>query len=277
MKEQDFDKSEQPGSFDLEQRLGAYYGPQLREQPLSQASWQHLRLQLGSQEGPRRRRRFRQLFSRFRRHFSSRRSRTYAPTFVQEAFARIIHEARIPSSQAKLRCSGVPDRHEPSVRGSWLGRRTIRLLLPLNALITMEQAQLDVLLATGLARSVAAHKPAYRLGQFLLFSLLLIACLALVLFWLHHMPLVGFPVALLLCASVTWIWHIQARSLAFHADRLIVSWLGRSHVCSGLHALADRSRTPERKRWGEPSLTERIERVCGTRVETRSNQLTLVG
>src|SRR5215472_11999982 len=98
MKEQEFDKSEQPGSFDLEQRLRAYYGPQLREQPLSQASWQHLRLQLGVQEGTRRRRRFHQ-------HFSQRRSRAYVPTSIQEAFARIVYEARIPAAQPALRCS----------------------------------------------------------------------------------------------------------------------------------------------------------------------------
>ena len=141
----------------------------------------------------------------------------------------------------------------------------------------MGQAELDVLLATGLARSVGARKPAYRLGQFLLAGLLLIACVALILFWFHHMPLIGLPVALLLCAGVTWLWHIQARSLAFYADRLMVFWLGRSRACRGLHALADRSRAPERKQWSEPSLEERIERVCGSGVERKSNQLTLVG
>ncbi len=43
------------------------------------------------------------------------------------------------------------------------------------------------------------------------------------------------------------------------------------------HSLTERSRTPRRRRWGEPSLMERIERVCGTGVETRENRLTLVG
>ena len=141
----------------------------------------------------------------------------------------------------------------------------------------MGQTELDVLLATGLARSIVARKPAYRLGQFLLVALLLIACAALSLFWLHHMPFVGFPVALLLGAVAAWLWHMQARSLAFHADRLMVWWWGRSRACRGLHALADRSRRPERKRWSEPSLEERIERVCGAGVESKSNELTLVG
>ena len=43
------------------------------------------------------------------------------------------------------------------------------------------------------------------------------------------------------------------------------------------HSLAERSRTPRRRRWGEPTLIERIERVCGTGVETKENRLTLVG
>lgn len=270
MQEHDFDTNEQAGSSDLEQRLRTYYGPQLREQPLSQASWQHLRPQLGAQEGARRRRRFHRLFAR-------RRSRAYVPTSIQDAFARIVYEARVPSTYARLRCSLEPRRHEPAVRLSWPGRRKIRLLLSLHTLNTMGQSELDVLLATGLARSVTARKPAYRLGQFLLAGLLLIACVALILLWLRQMPLVGLPVALPLCAGAAWFWHIQARSLAFHADTLIVKWLGRSRACSGLHALADRSQDPKRRHWSEPSLTERIERVCGTGVESRSNQLTLVG
>lgn len=66
-------------------------------------------------------------------------------------------------------------------------------------------------------------------------------------------------------------------------------WLMRILYCHGLdmmekqeidrrpHFLAERSRTSRRRRWGEPSLVERIERVCGTGVETRENRLTLVG
>ena len=72
-------------------------------------------------------------------------------------------------------------------------------------------------------------------------------------------------------------WQRQARSLAFRADTLMVRWLGRGPACSGLHALAERSQAPRRRRWGEPSLVERIERVCRAGVETRENRLTLVG
>jgi len=46
---EDSRRTEQP---DLEERLTAYYGPQLREQPLSSASWQRLRSQLGPQRPP---------------------------------------------------------------------------------------------------------------------------------------------------------------------------------------------------------------------------------
>ena len=270
MKEHDFDTNEQTGSTDLEQRLRAYYGPQLREQPLSQASWQHLRRQLGPQEGSRRRRRFHLICT-------SRRSRANVPIAIQHAFSRIVSEARIPSTHAKLRCSLQLRRQEPAVRVSWPGRRKIHLLLSLQALTSMGQTELDILLATGLGRFIGARKPAYRLGQALLIALALVACVTLILFWFHHIPLVGFAVALLLCAATAWLWHIQARSLAFYADRLMVQWLGRSRACRGLHALADRSRTPERKRWSEPSLEERIERVCGSGVESKSNELTLVG
>src|SRR5581483_5260815 len=180
---------------------------------------------------------------------------------IQQAFARITYEARVPAAQLLLRCSVGPRTHEPVAHGSWLGKRKVRLRLPLNALMTMGQAELDVLLATGLARSISARQPNYTLGRLLLVGILLIACLTLMLSWMHHIPLTGLAVALLLIASIAWLWHRQARSLAFHADTLIVLWLGRSHVCSGLHALADHSQKPEHRRWGEPSLAERIKRV----------------
>jgi hypothetical protein len=64
--------------------------------------------------------------------------------------------------------------------------------------------------------------------------------------------------------------------MAFRADELMVRWLGRSRVCQGLHILAGRRRTHRYRVWGEPSLDERIERVCGTRVEIEDERLTLV-
>lgn len=270
MKEQNFDKSKQQEPFDLEKRLTTYYGPQLREQPLSQAAWQNLHHRLGSQEDTKRRHRFSLRLPR-------KRSQANVPTSIQETFTRIAYEARIPSKSSMIRFSLKPQIHEPIVRNSWFGRSKIRLILPLHAVATMEQTELDVLLATGLARSKCAHKSIYVLGRLLLVSVVLIACSALILSWIHHVPLIGLPIALALYVSVIWLMQMQARSIAFHADALMVLWLGRRHVCEGLHALADHSRKPRRRRWGEPSLAERIRRICGTRVEVNDNQLTLVG
>ena len=270
MKEKSFDRSKQQEPLDLEKRLTAYYGPQLREQPLSLASWQNLRLRLGSQENAERSHR------RSWRH-PRKKSRAYVPTSIQDAFARIADEAHVPAIPSMLRCSLKPHVHEPAVFTSWFGRRKIRLSLPLNSVNSMGQAELDVLLATGLARSIGARKFIYTLGRLLLAGMIVIACIMLILSWMHNLPLVGFPLTIALWSIVVWLLHVQARSIAFYADTLIVLWLGRGHACSGLHALADRSRKPRRRRWGEPSLAERIERVCGTRVEIKDNQLTLVG
>jgi len=270
MKEQNFGKSKQHEPFDLEKRLTTYYGPQLREQPLSQASWQNLRHRLGPQEETKRR-------NRFSLPFPRKRSQANVPTSIQDTFTRIAYEARIPSKSSMLRFSLNPQISEPIVRSSWFGGDKIRLILPLHAVATLGQTELDVLLATGLARSICAHKPINVLGRLLLVSAVLIACLALILSLFHHVPLIGLPIAIALYVSVVWLMHMQARSIAFRADALMVLWLGRGHVCEGLHALADHSRKPRRRQWGEPSLAERIRRVCGTRVEVKDNQLTLVG
>src|SRR6266851_4650029 len=247
MNEHHVSQSEQSESRDVEQRLSAYYGPKLPERPLPPASWQYVRHRIGVQAGTR---------CRSRLRLPRKRSRAYVPTSLQEAFARIASEAGVPSTPEMLRCRLTPDVHEPAVRGSWLGRRTIRLTLRLGAVMTLGQDELDVLLATGLARSVSARHLKYTLGRLLL---------------------AGIPLALALYAVAVWRWQRQARSLAFHADTLMVRWLGRGTACQGLHKLAGRSRALRRRRWGEPSLVERIERVCGTGVEARENQLTLVG
>lgn len=107
------------------------------------------------------------------------------------------------------------------------------------------------------------------LARFLLIGIGLLAVVALIVCWMHRLPLVGAPLALALWTVAAWSWQRQARCLAFRADTLMVRWLGRGPACSGLHALAQRSRALRRSRWGEPSLDERIERVCGTGVEER--------
>src|SRR5215472_8368406 len=114
MKEQNFGKSKQQEPVDLEKRLTAYYGPQLREQPLSQTSWQNLRLRLGSQLDARRR-------NRFSWHLPRKRSRPYVPTSIQDTFTRISYEARIPVNPSMLRFSLKSHVREPIVGGSWFG------------------------------------------------------------------------------------------------------------------------------------------------------------
>lgn len=183
----------------------------------------------------------------------------------------------MPYTASMLRCRYTLRSKAPEVHSSWLGRPVIRLLLPLNTISNMGQAEQEVLLATGLARSVCLRKPGYTLVRLLLMVLVLIACLLLALLWIHHSFFIGLSSAIVLCALAAWLLHIQRRTAAFRADALMVLWLGRSRVCSGLHAWADHSSASRRQRWGEPSLAERIEHVCGARVEDNENQLTLIG
>lgn len=261
-------KQAEPG--DVDQRLSAYYGPPLPEYPLPPAAWHTVRQRLGGQASTRCRRGLRLGVPR-------KRSRAFVPAPVQEAFDRIVSEAGVPATQARLRYRLAPRIHEPTVRRSWLSRRAIHLTLPLDAVMSMGQNELDVLLATGLARFIYARQLPARLMRFLLTGLVLLAGVALIVCWMQHLPLVGAPPALALCAVVVWRWQVLGRSIAFHGDSLMVGWLGRGPVCRGLHSLAERSRTPQRRRWGEPSLDERIVRICEDGVETRVNRLTLVG
>ena len=122
MKEQNFGKSKQQEPLDLEKRLRAYYGPQLREQPLSPASWQNLRHRLDSQEDT-------DLRHHFSWRFPRKRPRAYVPTTIQDAFARIAYDAHVPSTPSMLHCSMKPQDHEPAVHTSWFGRRKILLVL----------------------------------------------------------------------------------------------------------------------------------------------------
>ena len=91
------------------------------------------------------------------------------------------------------------------------------------------------------------------------------------------------PVVLLLIAClcafgivVFWLLGRQARNMAHKADKLVVQWIGREQTCSGLHALAAHSRTPSRRNWGEPSLTERIHAICHTPVALEEERFTLI-
>ena len=255
---------------DVEQRLRAYYGPPLPDQPLDSAAWQQLRQRLVAPVGPGRR-------CRGRWRLPHQRRRAPVPRELQQALARIAEAAGVSAPPSILRCTFQPRGQEPGVRGWWLGRRTIRLRLPYDAGTTLGRTELDVLLATGLARSLHARTAAPMLGRLSWAGMGLLAGLILIVCWLSQLPLVGVLIALVLGVLTVWGWQRQTRAIVFHADTLVVRWLGRGQVCCGLHALAERSRRPQKRRWGEPSLSERIERVCGTSVEARDDQLTLVG
>src|SRR6266700_70256 len=131
-----------------------------------------------------------------------------------------------------------------------------------------------------MARYLSMRRPVYALPRLLLFTVVPLAGIALAL-----LRLIGIPLAPLLIATglsivlsmvVFWLLDRQRRQMAVSADSLMVQWLGRGRACQGLRALADRSRAPHRRRWGELSLTERIARICGTQVQFVHESLTLV-
>ncbi len=257
----------------LDERLTRYYGAALPERPLPVSSWESLRSQLGTRRPPR---------FRFTRRWHVRRvtGRGRVPAFVQAAFSHMTYEARLPFGASMLRCSFRRHARVPQVHVSLLHRRHIRLHLPSLLEGSIEPSVLDVLLATGLARYLSMRRASYILPRFLLLSIVPFACLALLLLHLADMPLLHLLIAvgLLIVLSVTVLWLLDKgqRVMAEHADSLMVQWLGRGRACEGLRALADLSHAPSRRKWGEPSLTERIGRVCGTQVALEQERLTLV-
>ncbi|HEX6482021.1 MAG TPA: hypothetical protein VF043_24520 [Ktedonobacteraceae bacterium] len=264
------EEGRQKEQVDLESRLGAFYGPKLREQPLPQSTWLRVQANLGSQHSPKHA--HLQTIMRRRNLWSKR-----VPGYIQNAYSRVLHEARMKGPPPTLRCSLKPLTRVPSVHNAFPGKRTIQLVLPPNTGDSLQPAELNVLLATGLARYSFTRKLEYWLPRLLLLVVFAFACVALFLFAAYHYPAFPFLIAILMCAVVAVLVHIQRRKMVFQADELMVRWLGRSRVCQGLHILADRSRTRQRRGvWGEPSLAQRIERVCGTRAEVENDRLTLV-
>jgi hypothetical protein len=169
---------------------------------------------------------------------------------------------------------------QPQVRVMPLAKRKIRLKLSMDP-AALDPAELDVLLATGLARYLRMRRPAYAVKRLLGYCLLFLVW-AVVMWWSWHplMPRFVLPIAIMLCivlsVVVLWLLHKQACRMALQADNLMVLWLGRGHVCRGLHALEERNGNSARRRWGELSLVERIAHVCGTEVPMQHERLTLV-
>jgi hypothetical protein len=272
MNEGNFFDKESRQEVDLDQRLSAYYGPPLREQPLVSSSWQALCTQL-----PLRRSFKRQLMYMFRRRPTR---RDTVPTFIQDAFAHIAYEAQVPYTSAMLASKLRFTDQIPHVQVSLLRRHPIRLILPLHVAHSMEPSELDVLLATGLARYLCMRKPAYAVSRLLLSGIVPLLCVLLALLLLHGISHFMLLIATILCLGLgmvtLWLLHRQGRNMAFRADVLIVLWLGRGRACQGLHALAAHKRGSMHKLWSEPTLAERIERVCGVQIAVEQERLTLV-
>ena len=264
----------------LDERLADFYGPALHDQPLSTLAWTRLQSRLSTRNS---------LKSRLK-HWLRRRRYRYAeqgnvPAFIEHAFSAIVYDARLPQSaytSALLHCSFKARLQVPTVRIASWGRRNIKLMLPLQQERAVDPPELDVLLATGLARFYRMRQSRYTLKWLLLLSIEPLALLGLLLFWLYNHSVNMLPIAItigiLIGVGIGWGSYVLKRSIALHADRLLVQWIGRSRACAGLHLLAGRSNNAATKRtgWGEPTLRERIARVCGTSVTVEDERLTLV-
>src|SRR5579875_441881 len=263
-------RQRQAQDLDLDERLASYYGPALPEQPLPASSWRQVCAQLGSR--PRSRRK-----TTLTRLTRLRRTRAALPPYISRAFFRIAYDARVPVVRPNLTCRFKARVRVPAVHVSPSGRGKIRLTLPVSAMFAMEPQMLDVLLATGMARLLTARRLSYRLINLLLMGLALLVTIACLTLWLQHrIPPLGFLIVMWLWIVVGVLLHVRGRRLALRADDLMVQWLGRARTCQGLHMLADRSQKTRLGRWREPSLAERIARVCGTRVTVEDEPLTLV-
>lgn len=266
---------------DLDARLAAYYGPTMPEQPLSSEAWKTLSRQLGTQDrqrnhGGHRRHRWHGLRG-LRRSVTQ---RTAMPSLLQESLERVMSEARWRERFPPLRCSIRSNVREPSLRVTTLflvGKPTLWVTLPIDAPITMQRVEIDVLLAAGLARALLMNRFVDRLLRYALACLALIGCLVMLYGIVRNQLSWDIPIAIGIMLCIALLWKYQQRRYAFIADTIAVQWLGRSRVCEGLHGLASRGRRRHRWQWSEPSLEERMKRVCGTRVASRDRDLTLVG
>lgn len=274
--EEKFTKREHGEEFNLDEQLADFYGPQLPEQPLSAASWTRVRSQLSTRRSLKPR-----LVHWLRRRGYRHSGQERVPWFVHHAFAAIVYEARLPQASyasTMLGCSFKARVRMPKVQTRLMGQQKIKLTLPAQELRSIEAAELDVLLATGLTRLFCMRKRAYAWRRFLVLSIEPLALLVLVVLWLRGLSAQAIPIAIvlyvLLGLVVVWCLHLLRKRMAISADTLMVQWIGRSRACQGLHLLAGRGK--EARSWGEPTLTERIARVCGTQVAVEDERLTLV-
>ncbi|QBD77647.1 hypothetical protein EPA93_17250 [Ktedonosporobacter rubrisoli] len=262
-------------SNSLEERLSAYYDPALPEQPLPSSSWMSLAKQLKPRQPDKRGLRWWLA--------ESENVRDATPEYIREAFSHIPPDLYLRTRPGHLVHYRYKARMKlPEVRVALLGRTKLTLMLPGRSTSLPEPAALEVLLVGGLARYVCMRRPAYLFIRFLmLLSPVALLALSMLLLRARSVPL-ALSVALLIvflslsCGLVLWLLHLQARTMARQADMLMVQWIGRDRVCLGLHALLTRSRLPARRKWGQLSLVERINHICGMRIAADQERLTLV-
>jgi len=267
-------KPEEPCKQDLDQRLRAYYGPQLPPHTLPETTWLQLRDQLGPITA--RRSGSRHLYQmRFPRSLRVR-SAQPAPIVLQEAFEKLLARVQYSRRPPELRCAFKQRASAPQILISPLGRGQISLVLPEKAgWNTLQPAALDVLLAVGLARYASTSRAVF-LGQRALLCTLLLTLVILPVATIER-RLLWDVLAILACLGGAGLFSWQQRASAFRADRQAVFWLGRERVCQGLHGLTGSGPIwQQRLVWHEPTLAERITRVCGTTVNSKDDRLTLV-
>ena len=259
---------------DIDRRLSNYYGPELPEQSLPQTSWMRIESALESRRTARYPRLpLRRLHSaRNTRNWRVRGSTGDVPTPVKQAFTRILLEAQTPLSVVQLLY--VPRAKAPGISIAPL-RRAIKLFLPSGAVPDL--VTLDVLLATAVARYYYQRKLSALLTRFA-FVVILAGLIGAFLLFPHTVFSLVFLIAAIvgMCIAYLGLLHVRGRSLAFRADALMVQWLGRTRACQGLHTLANQRHAQRRGRWREPSLAERIDRVCGSQITSEDERLTLV-
>jgi hypothetical protein len=255
---------------DIDSRLSAYYGPALPAHPLPEDAWLRLRDQL---QQPTRTRSGRwPLPERL-----SRPAHQPVPLAFQRMYATLLLQTnyRRPAPTLRVRYRERP--LPPRVSAGWLGRGSVNLVLPRADRLALREAELEILLAAGLARCNQAARPLALLPR-ALFAVSLLLVLAASPFTSVDRRAVWIFLAAVACCLLSGrvlLW--QQRLQTFRADRLAVQWLGRERVCQGLHLLAERGRPGKRPAWGEPSLAERMARVCGTPLGEKDKRLTLVG
>jgi hypothetical protein len=201
---------------DLEQRLVAYYGPRLREQPLSQDAWQRLRHKL---EQPAKRHIHVRWPIRRVRRYRSRVALKPVPAYIDAAFNRFVYDAHVSYPSSLLHCTFKRKLWAPIVRVSSFRKQPIRLLLPVNTERSLPTSGLNVLLATGIARYQLVKKAL--LIYLLLTGFVTIGtCVAFFYAW-HHQPLI--PILIVVGAGVNHHWQSVLREYVVRVWRVGMS------------------------------------------------------